>query len=166
MTDATLPQTQEPAPVFSATLMPHRSLGPDGFLILMGILSGISFLTGLAFAWIGAWPVMAFLGLDVLIVYLAFKLNYRSGRLYEQVEIDRETVTLTRVYPTGRSESYQFSAYWARVLLSVGADGRSDMRLASHGREIPFGRFLTNEERENFAQALKDALAGAKGRRA
>jgi uncharacterized membrane protein len=163
MTDATALQTQAPTPVFSATLTPHRSLGPRGFLILMGSLSGISFVTGLAFAWIGAWPVMAFLGLDVLIVYVAFKLSYRSGRLYEQIQVDRESLTLTRVHPTGRSERYDFSAYWVRVLLNDGADGRSEMRLASHGREIPFGRFLTNEERESFVATLQGALAAAKG---
>ena len=40
----------------------------------------------------GAWPVMGFFGLDVLLVYVAFKLNYRSGRLYETVELDAGNV--------------------------------------------------------------------------
>jgi uncharacterized membrane protein len=162
MTETAPPQKQDPGPVFSATLTPHRSLGPRGFLTVMGILSGVSFATGLAFAWIGAWPVLAFFGLDVLIVYVAFKLSYRAGRLYEQIDVHPEQLRLTRVHPTGQRESYDFSTYWVRVILSTGADGRSDMRLASHGREIPFGRFLTNEERESFVDALKAALSKAK----
>ena len=46
---------------FSAVLLPHRSLGRKGFVILMSVISGASFLTGLAFYLRGAWPVMGFL---------------------------------------------------------------------------------------------------------
>jgi uncharacterized membrane protein len=151
-----------PAPVFSATLTPHRSLGPKGFLILMSVLSVLSFGTGLAFAWTGAWPVLGFFGLDVLLVYLAFKLSYRSGRLYERVDVDRERLTLMRVHPSGRIERYEFPAYWVRVLLELLPDGRSDLRLTSHGRVVPLGRFLTNEERDSFAVALSAALQRAR----
>lgn len=151
------------APLFSATLRPNRSLGPTGFLVLMGILSGVCFVTGLAFAWMGAWPVLGFFGLDVLIVYLSFKLSYRSGRLYEVVDVDREQLTLTRVHPNGRCERYGFSSYWVRVSLQTAQDGRSDLRLGSHGRSISVGRFLTNEERDSFAAALDVALREAKG---
>lgn len=165
MTDETRPTQGLPpshAPLFSATLRPNRSLGPTGFLVLMGILSGISFVTGVVFAWLGAWPVLGFFGLDVLIVYIAFKLSYRSGRLYEVVDVDREQLTLTRVHPNGRRERYQFPSYWVRVSLQMARDGRSDLRLASHGRSVPVGRFLTNEERGSFAEALDRALRDAR----
>lgn len=154
----------ESSMLFSATLTPHRSLGPRGFLILMGVLSGLSFVTGLAFAWTGAWPVLGFFGLDVALVYLAFKLSYRSGRLYERVDLDRESLTLTRVHPSGKRERYLFPAYWVRVILQGLPDGGRDLRLTSHGRVVPFGRFLTNDERETFAAALKSALHAARNR--
>jgi uncharacterized membrane protein len=162
--DGTSTSAQEArgGPVFSATLTPNRSLGPRGFLILMSGLSAISFITGLAFAWVGAWPVLGFFGLDVLIVYVAFKLSYRSGRLYEQVVIENDDLTLTRVHPTGHQQRYTFSAYWVRVILATESDGRSRLSLASHGREVIFGHFLTNDERESFAAALKDALHRAR----
>ena len=67
--------------IFSALLTPHRSLGPTGFLILMACLGGLSFVSGIIFVSIGAWPVFGFFGLDVLLVYLAFRANYRSARL-------------------------------------------------------------------------------------
>ena len=62
-------------PTFRAVLHPHRSLGPRGFLILMLAIGGISFVTGMVFLSMGAWPVFGFFGLDVLLVYVAFKLN-------------------------------------------------------------------------------------------
>lgn len=147
---------------FSATLTPNRSLGPKGFLVLMAVLSAVSFFTGLAFALVGAWPVLGFFGLDVLIVYIAFKLSYRSGRLYEQIDLANGDLTLTRVHPCGRAERYRFPAYWVRVGLNVETDGRTRLILASHGREVPFGQFLTNDECESFASALRNALALAK----
>ncbi len=148
--------------IFSATLTPHRSLSKKGFLILMGALSALSFVTGLAFAWTGAWPVLGFFGLDVALIYLAFKLSYRSGRLYERVDLDRERLTVVRVHPSGKVERYEFPAYWVRVLLELLPDGRNDLRLTSHGRVVPLGRFLTNEERDSFATALQTALRRAR----
>lgn len=148
--------------LFSATLTPHRSLGPVGFIVLMSVLSALSFVAGLVFVWSGAWPVFGFFGLDVALVYIAFRFNYRSGRLYERVDLDRQHLTLTRVHPSGQRERYQFPAYWVRVLVEQLPDGRSDLRLASHGRVVPFGRFLTDDERSSFAQALALALRTAR----
>ena len=71
---------QDGADTFRVVLTPHRSLGPKGFLALMLAFGAISFATGIVFYIAGAWPVVGFLGLDVLLVYVAFRLNYRSGR--------------------------------------------------------------------------------------
>jgi uncharacterized membrane protein len=153
-----VPPTQN----FRATLSPHRSLGPRGFLIVMGLLGGASFATGLAFASIGAWPVLGFFGLDVLIVFVAFKISYRQGRLSETLEIERDVLRLTRLHPSGRRERFEFSAYWVRVLLNFGQDGRSALRLSSHGQEVPFAQFLTDDERQAFAATLQAALTTAR----
>jgi uncharacterized membrane protein len=75
------------AQTFRAILLPHRSLGRKGFIVLMSVVSGISFLTGLAFFMLGAWPVLGFCGLDVLLIYGAFRLNYRAARLHELIEL-------------------------------------------------------------------------------
>ncbi len=71
--------TQEARPPFRAVLTPHRSLGPKGFLILMTALSVVSFIAGMAFYLSGAWPVLGFFGLDVVLVYVAFKAELSIG---------------------------------------------------------------------------------------
>jgi uncharacterized membrane protein len=156
-------QMQDEPGAFRAVLMPHRSLGPTGFIVLMAALAGVSFATGIAFLLIGAWPVLGFFGLDVALVYVAFKLNYRSGRLYETVELTPARLTWTRVHPSGRREQFDCNPYWARVALRVRPDGRNDLRLVSQGRELSFGRFLTDDERRDFATALTGALVEARG---
>lgn len=147
---------------FRAVLHQHRSLSPTGFLILMTAIGGVSFVTGIVFLAMGAWPVFGFFGLDVALIYLAFKLNYRSGRLYETVELSPEMLTVTRVHPSGKRESFDLNPYWVRVLLTQQTDGRTDLRLASHGREFSFGRFLTDDERRDFSNALSTAIAQAR----
>ena len=144
---------------FRAVLHQHRSLSPTGFLILMVAIGSVSFVMGMVFLLMGAWPVFGFFGLDVAIIYLAFTLNYRSGRLYETVELTPEILTVTRVHPSGKRESFDFNPYWVRVLLAQRPDGRTDLRLASHGREFSFGRFLTDDERRDFSNALSIAIA-------
>lgn len=156
-------QTQAEPGTFRAVLTPYRSLGPTGFLVLMLALSAVSFITGLVFYLAGAWPVLGFLGLDVALVYVAFKLNYRSGRLYETVDLTPARLSWTRVHPSGRREHFECNPYWARVNLREWPDGRTDLRIIAQGKELVFGRFLTDDERRGFASALQGALADARG---
>jgi len=113
----------------------------------------------------GAWPIFGFLGLDVLLVYIAFRLNYRSGRAFELVDVTRDQVLVTRVHPDGRREEFEFNPFWARVLLKEWPNGRTELRLVAQGRELLFGQFLTDDERRDFASALKGALIEARGAR-
>ncbi len=87
---------------FSAVLTPHRSLGPKGFMVLMAAVCLVSFGTGLFFYLLGAWPVIGFMGLDVALIYAAFKLNFRALRLYETVDLTQDALTVTRVAPSGQ----------------------------------------------------------------
>jgi uncharacterized membrane protein len=156
-------QTQAGPGEFHAVLQPHRSLAPRGFLVLMLALSAVSFVAGVFFAVSGAWPVLGFFGLDVVLVYFAFRLNYRSGRLYETVDVTPAELTVTRVHPSGRREQFHCNPYWARVSLREWPDGRTLLSIVAQGREHAFGRFLTDDERRDFASALREALLQARG---
>ncbi len=147
---------------FSAVLTPHRSLSPRGFLILMSIISVVSFAAGMVFFMAGAWPVLGFFGLDVLLIYFAFKLNYHSGRAYETISITGNTLTVTKVLASGRTRQFTFNPYWARVDLRSQPGRASVLRLTSHGRSLIVGSFLSEDERLEFAVALREALAAHK----
>jgi uncharacterized membrane protein len=155
--------TQADTEAFRAVLTPHRSLGPKGFLALMLGLGAISFITGMVFLVAGAWPVLGFFGLDVLVIYIAFRLNYRSGRLYETLDLTPARLVLTRVHPSGRQERFDCNPYWARVNLRESPDGRTALSVVSRGTELAFGSFLTDDERRDLAGALREALLAARG---
>ncbi len=151
---------------FSAVLLPHRSLGRKGFLLLMAVVSGLSFFTGVIFYLKGAWPVMGFLGLDVLLIYFAFRLNYRAGRLYETVELTDSELRVTRVFPSGRALSWTFNPYWVQLELEESETTANTLSVRSHGRVLLFGNFLSNDEKRGFADALGEALHDMRGVRA
>jgi uncharacterized membrane protein len=143
---------------FDAVLTPHRSLPPAGFGILMAALAVLSFIAGMTFVLQGAWPVFGFFGLDVGLVYLAFKLNYRSGRMAETIRLDRKALTIARRYPGGEVKSWEFEPYWVQILM-LGPSGRDPaLVLRSHGRDLVIGSFLTVPERHEVADALLTAL--------
>jgi uncharacterized membrane protein len=158
------PSGQAPAEPsrFSAVLTPHRSLGPKGFMVLMAAVCIVSFGTGLFFYLLGAWPVMGFMGLDVALIYLAFKLNFRALRLYETVDLTHEALTVTRVAPSGEEQSWSFNPYWVRLNLQARHGRSSELSIASHGKRLVFASFLTDEEREDFAAALANALSATR----
>jgi uncharacterized membrane protein len=148
---------------FSAVLTPHRSLGPKGFMVLMAAVCVVSFATGLFFYLLGAWPVIGFMGLDVALIYVAFQLNFRALKLYETVDLTQDVLTVMRVAPSGRSQSWRFNPYWVRLILEPRLGRSSELSLASHGKRLVFASFLSDAERENFASALSSALASARG---
>ncbi|MCW5731233.1 MAG: DUF2244 domain-containing protein [Alphaproteobacteria bacterium] len=150
----------DPVPDFryEALLRPHRSLSRQGFLLLMLGASLASFAAGLAFALQGAWPVFGFFGLDLLLLYLAFRWSYRSGRQLERIEISGDRLLVTRISPRGRQQSFDFQPYWVRVGVPDPARGRHALTLSSHGRSLAIGGFLAPEERVRIGEALEDAL--------
>ena len=44
--------------LFSAIITPHRSLSGKGFLLVMALVGGLSFIGGVFFFLLGAWPVL------------------------------------------------------------------------------------------------------------
>ena len=151
----------EPPVHFDAVLHPHRSLSPRAFLIVMIVVSGISFAGGMVFLLMGAWPVFGFFGLDVLLIYVAFKFNFRDGKRYERVVLTDETLELRRVAPDGSETRSSLQPYWTRVLI----DEAGCLLLRSHGRSLELGKFLIEEEKESFRAALEAALRGQRGAR-
>jgi uncharacterized membrane protein len=153
------PTTPSDDPVlFDALLMPHRSLPPLGFGILMAAISLVSFGAGLTFYLIGAWPIVGFLGLDVLLVYVAFRVSFRRLRAFETLRLTEQVLVFERVSPAGVRRRWTFQPYWLRIEFDDPPDHGSQLRLRSHGRAVTVGAFLAMPERQNLADSLRAAL--------
>lgn len=144
---------------FDAVLRPNRSLGGRGFVLLMASLAALSFVAGVVFISVGAWPVFGFLGLDVLLIWLAFRASYRSGRLAETVKLTDDALEVRRIDAYGRGRAWRVPPTWLRVEVSNVGEHDCTVTLRSHGESLVLGAFLAPEERKDVADALRAALA-------
>lgn len=146
-------------PAFSVVLRPNRSLARRGFFVLMTLMAVVSFSAGVVFVSIGAWPVMGFFGLDVLLIYLAFRLNYRSGCRHEMIEIMDGRGRVAQIDHNGSRHIWRFEPYWVRVVVEGELATGMRLQLTSHGRHLTVGHFLAHEEKVRLAEILKSAFA-------
>jgi uncharacterized membrane protein len=149
--------------IFSAVLTPNRSLGRRGFTLLMLAFGGASITTGAIFLLAGAWPIFGFCGLDVLLLYWAFRISYRRARAYEQVTVTPSELTVRQVSFHGRVTEWTLNPLWVRLDRVVHHEfGIERLFLVSHGRRVAIAACLGPQEKESFAQALTAALGEAK----
>lgn len=143
---------------FDAELRPHRSLSRKAYGRIMGVFMLVCMVGG-ARAWvIGAWPVAAFLVLDVLLLWGAFKLSYMSGRAREVVRLSRSDLQVSRYSPFGPPRHARFEPYWTRVEIRHAGEHRAQVRLRDAQNHTVIASFLPKEERTQLGWALKDAL--------
>jgi uncharacterized membrane protein len=146
--------------LFSAILTPHRSLSMSGFIIVMLLVGGVSFVAGIVFLVLGAWPVFGFFGLDVLLIYLAFRANYRAATAYEQISVTPSELRVRKVSHRGRVSQWTLNPLWVKLERDVHEEfGIERLFLVSGGRKLPIATFLPPDEKESFAAALAVALS-------
>ena len=150
------------APIFRATISPYRSLSRRGFNILMASGALVFFVLGSFFLSMGAWPVFGFFGLDILVIYLAFRRNYRDGMAEENFELTHAQLLVRHVSPAGEAHEHTFHPFWTRLVVHREEWGISGLSLSSSGRTLRIGAFLPPGERQTFADRLSRALAAAR----
>jgi uncharacterized membrane protein len=149
--------------LFSAIITPHRSLSGTGFLLVMGLIGLMSFSGGLFFFLLGAWPVIGFLGLDVLLVYWAFRANYRAAAAFEEVTVTASELRVRRVSHRGKVDEWSLNPLWTRLDRETHEDyGLLRLFLVTRGRRLAVANFLSPKEKESFAAALSAAIGEAK----
>lgn len=147
--------------LWQATLTPHRSLSRRGFLLVMGLVIAVNLLVGGMFMVMGAWPIAGFAGLDVLLVWWAFRANFADARQLERISVTEYELVLDRMRENGPPEQQRFNRRWVRVELEE--DGERELigrlSLVSGGVRVAIGDFLPPEERKTLASALRAAIA-------
>ena len=157
------PEPRVDPALFAARLTPHRSLSQAGFLLLMAFLSLISFAAGMVFLMLGAWPVVGFFGLDILAVYLAFKINFRRAQGCEEIWVTPSQLRVRRVSHRGHAVEFVLNPLWVRLNKVAHEEfGIEKLYLVSRGNSVSIGSFLSPDEKASFANALMEALQAAR----
>ena len=149
--------------LFSALLTPHRSLNRTGFLVVMAFVTFVSFAAGLAFLLMGAWPVLAVFGLDVLAIYWAFQVNFRRARASEEIWVTPSELRVRRISHRGHVVEFVLNPLWVQIDQKIHAEyGIEKLYLLSKGRRVAIASFLGPDEKASFAKALTAALQAAR----
>jgi uncharacterized membrane protein len=150
-------------PVFAAVIRPHRSLGPDGFRLLMTLCCLATVGASVPFVVLGLWPVSGFFGFDLIALYLAFRVNYRRGESFEEVILTPLELLFRRVTHRGEEREWRFNPLWTKLDRESDADyGLQKLALVSRGERLVIAGDLSPPERESLADALGKALAEVK----
>ncbi|MEM0899438.1 MAG: DUF2244 domain-containing protein [Pseudomonadota bacterium] len=150
-------------PIFAAVLTPHRSLSRLGFGVLITVFAVLCISSGVFYFTLGAWPVLFFLGFDLLLLWFAFQFSYRAGKESEEIELTRTSLTVRKIKPNGRKRQHTYNPFWAKFHVNRDEDvGITDMRIVGEGYQSTLGSFMNPEDKESFANAFRKALATAK----
>lgn len=150
-----------PEPVFSAVLTPNRSLSQRGFAILMAVIASVSFVTGVAFVSMGAWPVSGFFGLDVALLYWAFRKNFSDAERCEVIIVSENELVVRQMMQGKITRESRFARSWVRTVLDIDEVRElvGPLLLLYRGKALEIGSFLNGDERKSFHNALKQALS-------
>ena len=140
-----------------AVITPNRSLSRTGFFVLLCIVGAANGIAGTVFLMMGAWPAPIFMGLDVLALWWAFSVHYRS------VQPERVQVTPAEISVTRRDQQvWRSPTAFTRVAMERRGPGDSRVRLSLSGKAMTIASALSPAERADFAVALDRAIADAR----
>ncbi|MCC9621133.1 DUF2244 domain-containing protein [Thalassospira sp. MA62] len=145
-------------PIFRISLFPPRSLTKRAARNIVLLVGAATTMIGAIFWAVGAWPVIGFLGLDVLLLAAAFYFSFRAARAREQIELRPENLRITRISARGDREDFDFQPYWLRVVLDHGEDEQCHLYLQSHGKRMEIADFLGVDAKTDLATKLDTVL--------
>lgn len=124
-------------------------------LLSLGILTG---LIALAFVHIGAWMVLPFAGLELVLVVLAFVWVLKHRDDYEKITIVEDHVEIEQSV-LGKIKHVRFQRYWTRITLRESENGKTSLWIGSRNQEVEFGRdTMNNAQRAELVSHLKRTL--------
>ena len=139
-------------------MRPRRSADPRVAYAFCGILGVVWFTAGVFFTMFGGWPILGFFGAEFIFIAGMVHVFIKRTEISENIEITRETVTLTQRDLSGVRTS-NFHAYWAQIEYSGSATENGTLEIRSHGKAIEIGRFLSAHEKQRMADELSHVLA-------
>jgi len=160
MSDAVFPPPLENVE-FCVLARPGNALSTGQRWLFFGILAGFSLGVGLTLTAWGAWPVLPFTGVEIIVLALAFWYVERRSSDWERLVVAEDRVIIERSC-RGHCETREFNRHWVQVELEdVRSAWPRQPRLALRfkGTAVEFGGMLPLVERARVARELKRVLS-------
>lgn len=146
--------------ILDLTLTPNRSLRRDQARWLLVLVGGFFLIGSIRFLILGLWPVIPFMVADVALLAWALRASYRSGGARERLVLaDDGQFTFTRISPWGEARVAELEPYFTRVQIEETPLGDAHLFLASQGKRLRVGQFLSAPERREVGALIREGLA-------
>lgn len=148
------------APPAECTILarPNCSLSPAARHFSLCFIASVSFGIAMVFAWLGAWLILPFAGLEVGLLAWAFRHLACHANDYEKITI-RDDCLLVESRDADKVSRHEFSRHWAQVVSVSDSSGARQVALRSHGRQVEVGKCLTPDAREALMKELRIHLS-------
>ncbi|KSB90866.1 hypothetical protein AS593_11690 [Caulobacter vibrioides] len=148
-----------------AVIRPNRSLSRAGMAVVLGVAVAFNLMVAVFLLVVGAPPVLPFLGLDVLALWLALHASNRALSRSERVKVTAEEIVVSREDAQGAKVVWTSPTAFTRVDLDQPGEHESRVRLFMSRRRLTLARALSPDERVAFARALERAIKAARAER-
>ena len=139
-------------------IYPNQSLTPKGLLLLMFLITIPASFIGITFFILGAWPVLGFMGLEVLLIYIAFKVLFYKNKFYEHIILDKEKLSIFFKKQNNTITKIELEPTWLQVQIENIYENEDILTISSHGKKIILANFLIPEERAKLAKKIRYGL--------
>ncbi|MCP3689153.1 MAG: DUF2244 domain-containing protein [Gammaproteobacteria bacterium] len=141
-------------------IRPNRSMTAKGMIIFVGLVGLAIFLMALRFVLLGAWVVLPFAVLEIILLAAGFWMYERASRYRETVRVSRSNFYINKESVQGLKTS-QFNPDWVQVVLQPDPGNWYPSRLLirSHDKQVEIGACLTDQEREALTKALIKSIS-------
>ena len=135
-----------------------KSESAPNFACVMASIPGIVFFS------MGAWPIVGFLGLDVLAIGWALAASMKSGKQYEVVTLWPDELEVKQVAASGKAEITRFNPFFVKLVIDRDFNERTTaLHLRSRETDLTIGAFMNPDDKASFAKVFGTALKKARG---
>lgn len=143
-------------------IRPNRSLPVPGIIALFVICAAVLLVISIGFAVMGAWLILPFAGLELVVVGATCWWMLRHHSDSEWLRFEQNQIRICKLNGSQRVDA-SFQRYWARIRLEASQpDGRQRLYIGSHGQYLELGRDLTDAKRAEYATRLNAFIASGR----
>ena len=142
---------------FEILLKPNSSLTGAARVLFLGSIFFICSVIGIGFFLVGGTMILPFAGLEIILVYLAFRLSFNWSNQKQIIILSKEHV---EVRVDGLKEFFTWKEFRSFATFNVTKDDSRDEDLSfrSKGKEIYIGDFLNQEDKQRLKEEVSTII--------
>lgn len=129
-------------------------------MVLFAAVAVLTLLVAVRFLLLGAWLVLPFALLEIVVLGVSLYLLERASRYSETIQIAPDGILIITRSGVKTLREYRFQSYWVQIALQLDPHDwyPSKLVLRSHGECLEIGACLTNADRKTLANTITTAV--------